>query len=233
MTDVVGLLTWAMQVDTFGEGDDLIWVMGWGNSADSRHERWLIDQFVDAGYRVHAVELPTNGTHFERDYLRPVRVYRADLDDHAVVSHSMGGLVTAHLQPASPAVYLSPFWGFADFPTILRPLLYLPVSKPIFPAGVSPEGIGELATEADATAPKYVSPRWLLAITRAQQALPPLDEDDVVFYTPDDQIVDPKAIESHASEDQLRTYDGGHELFSSADRDRIVERVLDALADGA
>ena len=39
-----------MQVDAFGEGEDLVWVMGWGNVADSRHERWLIDQFVDAGY---------------------------------------------------------------------------------------------------------------------------------------------------------------------------------------
>lgn len=99
-----------MQFDAFGDPSDpdLLWVMGWGNRVDSRHERWFVDRLVDAGYRVHAAEVPTNGTDFEADYLAPVRAYRADLGNLRVVSHSTGGLVVAHLEPAEPAVYLSP-----------------------------------------------------------------------------------------------------------------------------
>ena len=202
--------------------------MGWGNQADSRHERWFIEQFVDAGYEVHAIELPTNGTDLERDYLGPVRDYRADLPSHTVICHSMGGLVTAHLRPDTPVVYLSPFWGL-EFPSVLTPLLWLPVSRPFLPSGVAPGPLGELATAEDATAPKSVSPKWLRTMTKAQATLPDLKESDVVFYSPTDVVVDTTAIVEHADSEQLHQYDGGHELFSSAGRDEYVDRVLAAL----
>lgn len=218
-----------MKVDIFGDGDeDLLWVMGFGNRADSRHERWFVDRLAEAGYRVHAAELPTNSAAFEADYLDPVRSYRADLGDHALLCHSMGGLVTAHLQPDQPVVYLSPWWG-SELPLALRPLLWLPTSLRILPAGIEPEGLGELATAEDVTAPSRVSPAWLRTMLDAQASLPAIDEADVVFYSPEDPVVDTDAIREHAAEHQLRPYQGGHELFASADRERHVERVLAVL----
>jgi len=218
-----------MQVDAFGEGEDLVWVMGWGNVADSRHERWLIDQFVDAGYRVHAIELPTTTTDFQRDCVDPVREYVADLDDPALLAHSMGGLALAHVNPDGLAVYLSPWWGMHDLPLVVEPLLQLPIAKPFLPNSVEPETLGDLATEADATAPTRIAPKWIQTIRRAQHSLPELDADDRVFYTPDDEVVDPDAIVAHTTPEQRETYDGGHELFASSGREEYVQWVLDAL----
>jgi pimeloyl-ACP methyl ester carboxylesterase len=221
-----------MNVDTFGDGADLMWVMGWGNTVESRHERWFVDRLVEAGYRVHVVELPTNGTDFQRDYLDPVRDSLADLDDPLVTAHSMGGLVTAHLQPDGPVVYLSPWWGLGDDPGLLESVLFrLPTSRTVLPTPVAPAALGGLADERDVTAPDGLSPAWIRTMAAAQDDLPALDEDDVVFYAPDDQVVSPTAIERHADGSQLESYDGGHELFASEGREDHVERVLAALPD--
>lgn len=218
-----------MKVDIFGDGDDLLWVMGLGNQADSRHERWLIDRLVDAGYRVHAAELPTNDPDFTAGYVQPVDSYLADLDDPAVVTHSMGGLVTVHVGPDRPVLYLSPWWG-TDLPPLARPLLRIPTTRRIIPSGISPDGVGELATAEDVTAPGRLSPAWLRAMVDAQDALPPLEQDDFVLYSPDDETVSVDAIRAHAGPDQRETYEGGHELFASADRESHVERLVDRLA---
>jgi len=217
-----------MQVDTFGEGEPLLWVMGWGNVADSRHERWLIDQFVDAGYRVHAAELPTNDPDFEGEYVRPVRSYVDDLDDPALVAHSMGGLTTCHVQPDQPVVYLSPWWGMddSDLPAIAPLLFRIPTTLQFIPNPGDPSALGDLATEEDDTGPDRISPKWISAMRRAHETLPPIKAEDVVFYTTSDEVVDPDAIEAHASEDQLRPYEGGHELFASSGREEYVEAVL-------
>lgn len=227
-----------MQVDTFGEGYDLVWVMGWGNVVDSRHERWLVDQLVDADYRVHALELPTTTPDFQRDCVAPVREYLDDLatdddadatDDYAVLAHSMGGLALAHADPDPKGVYLSPWWGMHDVPIFLEPLLALPVARPILPFAVAPEDLGDLATSEDATAPTRIAPKWIQTVRAAQRSLPTLDDADHVFYAPDDAVVDPRAIERHARESQRTTYDGGHELFSSKGRDEYVQWVLEEL----
>ncbi|WP_323675692.1 alpha/beta fold hydrolase [Halorubellus sp. PRR65] len=236
-----------MQVDTFGDGYDLVWVMGWGNVVESRHERWFVDRLVDAGYRVHAVELPTTTPDFRRDCVVPVRDYLDDVaadagdatggaDDtdtsdgeYAVLAHSMGGLALAHADPAPKAVYLSPWWGMHDVPIVLEPLLALPIARPLLPFAVEHEDLGELATPEDATAPSRIAPKWIQTVRAAQRSLPALGRDDHVFYTPDDAVVDPRAIERHAPESQRTTYDGGHELFSSTGRDEYVQWVVEEL----
>lgn len=223
-----------MDFEVFGEEDDpdLLWVMGWGNRTDSRHERWFVDRLVDAGYRVHAAEIPTNGTDFEADYLAPVVEYREGLGEHELVGHSTGGLVFAHLQPETRVVYLSPWWGVADETPAVADLLFrLPVSTPFLPANAEPEVLGGLAIEADQTAPERISPAWMRTMHRAQADLPPLMSEDVVFYCPDDRVVSPSAIEDHAAASQMHTYEGGHEFFACRDRDRIVDRVLAAIRD--
>lgn len=217
-----------MHVETVGDGDPLLWVMGWGNVADSRHERWLIDRFVDAGYCVHAAELPTNDPDFRGEYVRPVRSYLADLTDPAVVAHSMGGLTTAHVGPDRPVVYLSPWWGMDDseLPAIAPLLFRIPTTRQFVPNPSDPAALGDLATAADQTSPDRISPKWISAMRRAHETLPPIDPDDVVFYTPGDEVVDPDAIEAHTDPDQRRVYEGGHEPFASTDREAIVDDVL-------
>jgi len=222
-----------MQVDAFGTGRDLAWVMGWGNVVDSRHERWFVDQLVDAGYRVHAVELPTTTADFRRDCVDPVREYLDGLDAHAVLAHSMGGLALLHADPDPEAVYLSPWWGMHDLPIVVEPLLALPIATPFLPISADPGDLGGLATEEDATGPGRVAPKWIQTIRAHQRSLPALDPADHVFYTPDDQVVDPRAIEAHAPESQRTAYEGGHELFASERRDEYVQWVLDELPDAA
>lgn len=219
-----------MHIDAFGaeEDSDLVWVMGFGNKADSRHERWLIDQLVAAGYQVHAVELPTNNPDFDAGYRQPVRTVLEDLQDPSILSHSMGGLVTAHLGPDAPTVYLSPWWG-TDLPGPLRILLRVPTTLRFLPSGVSAEGLGELADPADVTAPGRVSPAWLRTMVEAQAALPPIDPEATVFYSEQDEVVDVDAIRDNTEPDQRELYDSGHELFSSAGREAHVERVIEAL----
>ncbi|MEF8774765.1 MAG: alpha/beta fold hydrolase [Halobacteriales archaeon] len=219
-----------MNVDVFGDGTDLVWLMGWGNQADGRHERWFVDRLVEGGYRVHAIELPTNGADFEADYLDPVRAYRAEVDDHALVTHSMGGLVAAHLRPDRPVVFLSPWWGLGEAaPDVARVIGKLPLAARVVPTPMDPEALGKLAEPRDHTAPDRLSPAWLGTMVAAQKTLPPIDPDDAVFYSPADPVVDTAVIEEHAAEARLEPYDGGHELFASADRAEHVERVLDAL----
>lgn len=227
---VAALAPIPMHVERFGDGDPLVWVMGWGNVAGSRHERWLIEQFVDAGYAVHAVELPTTTTDFERDCVAPVREHVADLDAPALVAHSMGGLALSHVDPDRPAVYLSPWWGMQDLPAVVEPLLRLPIATPFVPVPGDPSELGELATADDDTGPSRIAPRWIQTVRRHQRTLPALDPGDRVFYAPDDRVVDPDAIVAHTTPEQRRTYDGGHELFASSGRDEHVDRVLDALA---
>jgi len=218
-----------VRTDVFGEGRDLLFVMGWGNTVDSRHERWFVDYLVEAGFRVHAMEVPTNGTAFDADYLAPVRSYRADIGDHLVLSHSTGGLVVAHLRPDEHAVYLSPWWGMAGDSTLAGLLARLPTDRPLLPAGIDPSGLGELAERCDLTAPDRASPAWLRTMGGAQESVPPIDDGDVVFCSLRDRVVSVRAIGEHASADQVELYDGGHELFASSGRESHAERVVAAL----
>ena len=85
-----------METDALGRGEDLLFAMGWGTRVDGTNERWFAEQLAGEGYRVTLVELPTNPTNFERDYLVPVAGVRDDLGSPTVVGHSTGGLVAAH-----------------------------------------------------------------------------------------------------------------------------------------
>jgi len=221
-----------MEFEQFGDDADpaVLWVMGWGNTTEGRHERWFVDRMTGAGYGVHAATVPINGTDFRADYVDPLVEYRRGLGDHRIVSHSTGGLAVAHLRPETPAVYLSPWWGLGEGTPWFATLLFrLPVATPFIPAPVEPAVLGGLATEDDASGPDRLSPAWMRAMTSAQDDLPPIKPEDVVFYSPDDGVVSPRAIEDHASEEQLHPYEGGHEFFASEERDRIGERVLDAI----
>ena len=220
-----------------GDARDCLFALGWGNRCRHENVQWLVDRLAER-YRVHVAELPTHITDVEAEWVDPLESYVADLDGFDVLSHSAGGLAVAHLEAdgLGNRVYLSPWWG-SDFPLpgfVFRAFRSLPTAKPLLPfSDLEPEALGELATDQQvADSPSAASPAFLRTIDRAQQRLPPAREDAVAFCTLTDAIVDPRAVGHRLPADHIRLYDGGHELFSSAARERLVGTVFDALERG-
>ncbi|WP_416839775.1 alpha/beta hydrolase [Haloferax sp. DFSO52] len=216
--------------------DGLLFVLGWGNKPTHRSVEWLIDRLTYDGYRVHAVELPTNGWEFEQQYVAPVRAYAVDRGLDLVLSHSTGGLVASHLDLAIRNVFLSPWWGMAldGFDRFVYQLVTrVPTTRPFVPSGIERTDLGELKlAEEMRDAPDTVSPAFLRAIRGAQETLPPFRKTDVVFFTPTDRVVDVRTIGERTPADNLVPYDGGHEFFASEGRERTFTKVRTALEDG-
>ncbi|MFC4357853.1 alpha/beta fold hydrolase [Halobium salinum] len=223
-----------MQFDAFGDPDDtpLLFPLGWGNRPDHENVAWLVDRLVDAGYHVHTATIPTTVTDFERAYLRPVARYADANPPAALLSHSTGGLIAAHLDRAVPRVYLSPWWGIAGGTGGLRGLLLrLPTARSVLPVPTDGDAIGDLATDRQLReGPDGIAPAFLRTVHEAQKRLPPLREDSVVFCTLTDQVVSVRAIGERTPASRVRVYDGGHEFFSSSGRGAVADRVIDALS---
>lgn len=221
----------------YGSGDDLVFVLGFGNRPEHDGVQWLIEQLTDAGYRVTAFELPRTITDFEQEYLAPVRSYVAELDSYRLLGHSTGGLITRYIERderLETRTYLSPWWGFRPVMNghVVSLITKLPISKPILPNSTSRSELGELASdEWVADTPAYASPTFLREAKRAQERMPPFD-DSVVFYNPEDKIVGTDAIEAQAPASNRVQFAGGHELFNSRSREDHLETLLAAIADG-
>lgn len=208
-------------------------VFGFGNHLDGTTERWFCDQLTAAGYRVRAVELPTGVTSFREAYWRPVQEAYAACDPDAVIGHSLGGLVTAFLEPTEPTVYLAPWWGIPDAKSAAweRWLIpRLPIETPILPIRTQREELGVHVTDAGwAALPPRISPVFITEILRAQQSRPAIDDDAVVFVSLEETVVSLAAIGAAVAPAQCRLYEGGHELFSARGRDAAVEDLLTVL----
>ncbi len=220
-----------------GGEEDLVFVMGWGNRWTHENVSWLIGQLTEAGYRVHAFELPTNVADFRADWLEPVAEYVVDLDGYQLLGHSAGALVGQALDGAENHVYLSPWWGFGDgYPEpLLSAVARLPTAFPFLPVwGMNREALGERASDHQlATAPAWTSPAFVREIRRAQAELLLIDHDAVVFCSLTDPLIDLGAIGERVPAEHVVLYDGGHELFSAPRREAYVDPLLEALADGA
>lgn len=221
-------------VNETGE-EGLLFVMGWGNRLEGENERWFIDRLADAGYRVHAIRLPTDIVDFDREYRRPVQRYFDAHEPSAIVGHSLGGLVAAHLDADAPRVYLSPWWGIhglkhLGWQSVVVPRL--PIRARVLSINTSREEIGARVTDEQwAALPKRISPAFIAEVHRAQNDRPPIGDDAVVFCSLRDTVVGLRAIGEAATREQIRLYDGGHELFSSARRRTATREVLAALAE--
>lgn len=226
-----------MDAATFNEGgeDGLLFVMGWGNRLEGENERWFIDRLAGDGYRVHAIQLPTDITDFDREYRWPVQRYHDAHEPAAVVSHSLGGLVASHLDTDAARVYLAPWWGlyglkYLGWESVIVP--WLPIRARILPVRASRSEIGGRVTdEGWAALPRRISPVTVTEIHRAQRERPPIADDAVVFCSLRETIVSLQAIGEAVTPEQVRLYDGGHELFSSTDRRAATREVLAAFAE--
>ena len=211
----------------------VLFVLGYGNRLAGASVRWAIDRVTEAGYRVQAVALPTEGTDFEAAYRDPVQTIHDEVEPDLVLGHSLGGLVGPYLRTAARPVYLSPWWGMypgkvARWERWLIPKL--PIRIPILPTKTSREEMGALLTAEEwAQVPKRLSPAFISEIYRAQQERPPVDAAAIVFVTLSDTIIDLQAVGESVGSDQLRLYDGAHQLFSSEGRAAAMDAVVSAL----
>lgn len=221
-----------MDSQTFNESGHptLLFVMGFGNRFDDASVDWILDQFTDAGYRVHALQLQTDITNFEREYCRPVQRAHDKYDPEIVVSHSLGGLVTAFLDTTATTVYLSPWWGIyegkvSSWQRWLIP--QLPLRARILPINTHRDELGKsLSDDEWEQLPKRISPVYITEIYRAQQARPPISDDAVVFVSLADTVISLTAIGTAVCSGQIRLYDGGHQLFATTDRQEAIDEVL-------
>lgn len=209
----------------------ILFVMGFGNRLDGSNECWFINRLTDAGYRVHAIELSTDIVDFEQEYRHPVQQVHDKVDPAVVLSHSLGGLITAYLETEAHEVYLSPWWGIYEgkisaFERWLIPRL--PIKARILPSKTRREEVGAHLSAADWNhIPNRLSPVFITEIYRAQQALPPVSDAAIVFISLEDTIISLRAVGDAVSVDQIHLYTGGHQLFSTSDREQAVEAVLD------
>lgn len=221
-----------MDSRTFNESGSptLLFVMGFGNRLGDASVDWIIDRLTGAGYRVHALQLPTDVTDFDREYRRPVKRAHDEHDPAGVVSHSLGGLVAAFLESNATQVYLSPWWGIPEskvsaWEQWLVPRL--PVRARVLPNKTHRDEVGEhLSDEEWEQLPDRLSPVYITEIYRAQRARPPIDSDAVVFVSLADTIVSLEAIGRAVCASQIRLYDGGHQLFAAKGRQEAMENVL-------
>jgi len=222
-----------MKTDVLGSGADLLFVMGWGNRLDGTNERWFAEQLADEGYRVTLLELPTNPTEFEREYLAPVADVRRDLDEPVVVGHSTGGLVAAHLEPAR-AVYVSPFWAFYAEKHLTRVLAWgskLPIERPVVPVPFDRGEVGPRVTDRQwRRVPDRLSPAYLREIRRAQAELPDIADTARACVSVQDTIVGLQAVGARVPPERIHLFDGRHEPFAAADRAAATAVVTDAVA---
>ncbi len=220
------------------DGDEeLVYVMGWGNRWTHETTSWLIGQLTEAGYRVHAFELPTNIEDFKADWLEPIAEYVLDLEAYQLLAHSAGALIAQALDGADNHVYLSPWWGYgSEVPaSVFDVVEAVPTTFPCLPVGsFDRTSLGQLATDHQlATIPRWVSPAFIRETRHAQAELLTIDHDAVVFTSLRDPVIDHTAIGERVPAEHTVLYNGGHELFSSVSRDRYIGVLLEALADGA
>lgn len=217
---------------TFNESGSptLLFVMGFGNRFGGDSVEWIVDRFTDAGYRVHAVRLPTDSTDFDREYRRPVQRVHDEQEPAVVVGHSLGGLVTAFLETTARTVYLSPWWGIYEGKVSAWQrwiIPRLPIRARVLPINTRREEIGRYLSDDEwEQLPKRISPVYITEIYRAQRARPPIGEQAVVFVSLTDTIVSLTAIGRAVDSGQVTLYDGGHQLFAATGRRAVMDEVL-------
>lgn len=224
-----------MRTEPVGDPDDpdLVCVLGWGNGLDHANVRWLLETLATDSF-VHAIEIPTVVSSFEREYLDPVRERVESLEEYRFVGHSTGGLIGAYLRGThapSTRTYLSPWWGMSPESTgpLLDAISRVPTRRSVVPTGTADrDALGELATDRQLReGPSRAAPTFLREARRAQAGLGDVepDPDAVAFCTLTDPVVDLRRVGDRVPAGRTVLYEGGHELFSSESRERHADTL--------
>ena len=212
---------------------DVVFILGWGTRLDNANVRRMFRTLGDAGYRVHAFQIPTDIEDFARDYVDPIKEAIGGLERFVLMSHSTGGLIAPYLRTGMPCIFISPWWGIYGFKLRSGQIALakrLRLRARIIPIDFGKEELGDMVTEEDwAGLPKKVSLRFVAEIAKAQENMPPPGERDIVFCSLQDTVVGLDAIGRLMPADRVRLYNGGHEPFSSSDRENTVRAIIGEL----
>jgi hypothetical protein len=208
--------------------DHVLFVMGWGNDFESPGIKWFISGLNEANLSVVAVRIPVQIKDHMGEIVKPVRELHDELDGPTVIFHSFGTIAGRYIE-AKKRIFSSPYWGFPKHrePPMKETLLnYLGwIGLPLVPRGYGKEELGDLTMDQDMlTIPERISLKTISEIWKAMQGMAPLREDDKIYYSRSDRIVDLDPIEK-AQCIRVR-YDGGHQFFTSGSRNRVMKDLL-------
>lgn len=121
-----------MESRTFNESGmpTLLFILGIGNRIDGANVGWILDRLTTAGYRVHAIQLSTAITDFDQDYRVPIQQIHDEYEPAGVLSHSLGGLITAFLDTPARTVYLPLVGDLRSESVLMGAVAYSTVADP-------------------------------------------------------------------------------------------------------
>ncbi|MGA1821394.1 MAG: alpha/beta fold hydrolase [Thermoplasmatota archaeon] len=215
-------------------GDDLLFVMGYGNDFGNPGIKWTIEWLESIPFRTRLVRIPTGFTDFRSQVIDPLQKIADDLSDLILISHSFGSLAASYVKGARRNIYIGPYWGVPPHktsPFLDRIVRFMGRSRiSLIPRGFEYPDLGDAAVERDiATVPKTLSFATLNQLLDHLENLPPPRKRDIVYYDPDDRIIDTDAVRNRGIE--IREYTGGHCPFTVKDRDRLFKDVLDLISE--
>jgi hypothetical protein len=224
------------QVEHFPGGDrKLLFIHGYGGNLKQPGVKWFMERFRERDLDVTCIILPTVVRDFNEEVLEPARNVERSMGEHVAAGFSFGGLTLAYLYWAKRRIFLSPFWGVNDrwmvrgTESVVR--LLSAITKPLLPRRFDMEEAGPLAVEEDLEGiPQYVSFETVDQFFKAQCDIPPPMEGDVVFYSPQDQVVSMSAIENRGIE--THQFRGGHMFYLSRQRKEIMNSILRKIDEG-
>jgi len=209
--------------------EHILLVLGWGNDFDQPGVRWFVDRLTGANYSVTIVRIPTDLGRFRERIVSPVLEVASGMDRPTVIAHSMGGIAARYLTDAQRRIFLSPYWGIPKhrhipFMDIIIPALSW-LSVPLFPRGYDQADLGDLMTDDDSYyIPSRISVRSINGFRQAQAGMPPLRDDDSIYYSRTDAVVDIERIEEAGC--RKYEYTGGHAFFTSDSREKVFTDIL-------
>lgn len=221
------------RTERLSEGEsELLFIHGYGGNMEQPGVRWMMNRFIEAGFGVTYIQLPTRFASFDEEVLAPVMRIQKGLDDHVIAAFSLGGLAAVFLEGARRRVFLSPFWGINDrwtfkgLGTVLN--LLASINIPHLKRHFEKEDAGPLAEDDDLKGvPDFVDPKTIHEMHQAQRNIPPPMENDIAYYCPEDKVISISAVEARGI--YTRQFSGGHMFYLSRDRVSIMEDIISDL----
>ncbi|MEA3558580.1 MAG: hypothetical protein U9R75_04935 [Candidatus Thermoplasmatota archaeon] len=218
-----------------GGENRLLFINGYGGTFEQPGVKWYMNRFRDHDLDVTYIQLPTRVNDFTNEVLGPCLEVEKEMGKHVAAGFSFGGLTLAYMHGSRRRIFLSPFWAVNDrwsgkgHKAVVNVLSS--ITKPLLPRQFDKEEAGELAVDDDMEGmPKLVSFRTIEQFFKAQENIPPPEENDVVFYSPKDTIISPRVIENRGIE--AHPYQGGHMFYLTRGRKEVTKNILLKIDEG-